>query len=147
MAATTRTETIHIPCSPVDVLAVLTDFEAYPEWSGAFTEARIIDRGPEGLGSHVAFAIDMTIRTVRYTLAYSFNLPDGFSWRMTEGDLTSIEGSYELVAEDGGTNCICHQAVETGFWIPGPIRRIAEGSALRNSLEELSTEVQRRAAE
>jgi hypothetical protein len=144
MAATLRSETIQIPRPTEEVLAVLTDFESYPDWAAAFSEARVLERGDDGRGSHVAFAIDMTIRTVRYTLAYQFDLPGKFSWKMTEGDLTSIEGSYELASVDDGTRCTCHQAVETGFWIPGPLRRIAEGSALRNSLEELSAEVLRR---
>jgi hypothetical protein len=146
MAAILRSETIHIPRPREEVIRVLTDFEAYPGWSAAFSEATILDRGPDEIGNRVAFAIDMTIRTVRYTLEYAYELPAKFSWRMVEGDLTSIEGFYELQDEETGTICTCHQAVETGFWIPGPLRRLAEGSALRNSLEELSTEVQRRAA-
>ena len=146
MAAILRSETIHIPGPREDVIKVLTDFESYPEWSAAFSEATILERSHDQLGTRVAFAIDMTIRTVRYTLEYTYELPAKFSWRMTEGDLTSIEGFYELQEEETGTSCTCHQAVETGFWIPGPLRRLAEGSALRNSLEELSTEVQRRTA-
>lgn len=146
MAATLRSETIRIPHGPEDILAVLTDFESYPNWAGAFSEATVLERGADGRGTVVAFAIDMTIRTVRYKLAYRYELPDKFSWVMTEGDLSSVEGFYELKAEEGGTSCTCHQAVETGFWIPGPLRRIAEGSALKNSLEELATEVARRAS-
>ena len=145
MAAVMRSETIHIPRPREEVIAVLTDFEAYPDWSGAFSEARAQEIGPDGRANTVAFAIDITIRTVRYTLAYTYDLPGKFSWRMTEGDLTSVEGFYELTEDESGTVCTCHQSVETGFWIPGPLRRIAEGSALRNSLEELSREVLRRA--
>ena len=145
MAAVVRSETIQIARPRAEVIAVLTDFEAYPDWAGAFSEARVLSREEHGLGQDVAFAIDMTIRTVRYTLRYNYNLPETFSWKMTEGDLASVEGSYELSEADNQTSCTCNQAVETGFWIPGPIRRIAEGSALRNSLEELSAEVLRRA--
>src|SRR5262245_23052081 len=41
-----------------DCFAVLTDFDAYPKWSGPVTECRIIDRHPDGLPRRVAFALD-----------------------------------------------------------------------------------------
>ena len=38
----------------------------------------------------------MMIRTVRYTLEYTYDPPRGARWRLVEGDLTNVEGSYRF---------------------------------------------------
>lgn len=138
MATTTKAETIEIAASRERCLAVLLDFENYPTWSESIQEVRILERNGDGLGVRVAFALDMKIKTVRYTLAYTFDLPEGFSWQLEEGDLAAADGSYALREDTAGrTIATCEQSVDPGFWIPGPLRRLAESTALRSSLEEL----------
>lgn len=127
-----------------DCFAVLTDFAAYPEWSGPVVECTVLDRHPDGLPRRVAFALDMVLKTVRYVLEYAWTPPHGGTWRLTEGDLKSIEGSYRFKPEDGGVKATCSQAVDTGFWIPAPIRRALEAKALRDSVEEFKKAVEAR---
>jgi hypothetical protein len=128
-----------------DCFAVLTDFPAYPQWSSPITECRVLERYPDGLARRVAFALDMTLKTVRYTLEYTYDPPRGARWRLVEGDLRNVEGSYSSTpAGDYGTEATCSQAVDLGFWIPGPIRRVAEAKALRDSVEEFRKAVELR---
>ena len=57
----------------------------------------------------------------------------------------SIEGAYhfrQLAAHL--TEARCRQAVELGFWIPGPLRKLFEQAALRQSVLEFKREVERR---
>lgn len=143
MSATRQSESIEIEAPRDRVLEVLLDFEHYPTWSDPILEARTLETNADGRGTRVAFALDMKVRTVRYTLAYTYALPESFSWKLVEGDLRDIEGCYHLDAlEDERTRATCEQAVDPGFWIPGPIRRIAESTALRSSLEELRRAVE-----
>ncbi len=143
MSATRQSEAIEIATSRARVLELLLDFERYPSWSDPILEARVLERDNENRGTRVAFGLDMKVRTVRYTLSYEYALPGSFSWKLLEGDLSDVTGSYQLEEIDAeNTRATCEQAVDPGFWIPGPIRRLAESTALRNSLEEL-----RRAAE
>jgi hypothetical protein len=129
-----------------ECFAVLTDFAAYPDWSSAVTECRILDRHPDGLPRRVAFALDMTLKTVRYVLEYNWTKPLGGTWRLVEGDLKSVDGSYQFAAAGTKTTATCTQAVDVGFWIPGPIRRTFERKALQDSVEEFRKAVEKRTA-
>src|SRR5207249_4204578 len=57
---------VEIAGSLEDCFVVLTDFEAYPSWSGPVTECRVLERHPDGLPMRVAFSLDMTLKTIRY---------------------------------------------------------------------------------
>lgn len=143
MGATNKAETIEIAATREACLAVLLDFENYPKWSEPILQANILERDSEGRGIRVAFALDMKIKTVRYTLAYAFELPERFTWKLVEGDISDVIGAYELrESPTGSTTATCEQTVDPGFWIPGPIRRLAESTALRTSLEELKKAVE-----
>jgi polyketide cyclase/dehydrase/lipid transport protein len=128
-----------------DCFAVLTDFAAYPEWSSPITECRVVDRHPDGLARRVAFALDMTLKTVRYVLEYTYDPPHGATWRLVEGDLNGVEGSYRFDAADGATTATCTQAIDLGFWVPGLLRRTFERKALQDSVEEFRKAVEARA--
>jgi hypothetical protein len=134
-----------VRASAAECFAVLTDFEAYPLWSGPVTECRILDRHPDGLPRRVAFALDMTLKTVRYVLEYAWEPPHAARWRLVEGDVRDVQGSYAFEETDGRTTATCSQSVDVGFWIPGPIRRTFERKALRDSVEEFKTAVESRA--
>ena len=128
-----------------DCFAVLTDFEAYPDWSGPVTECRVLDRHPDGLPRRVAFSLDMTLKTIRYTLEYTWDPPHGGQWRLVEGDVKDVHGTYRFTAAGTRTKATCSQAVDIGFWVPGPIRRPFEQKALRDSVEEFKQAVESRA--
>jgi hypothetical protein len=126
-----------------DCFAVLTDFEHYPDWSKPVMECRVIERHPDGLAKQVSFAVDM-VKTVRYVLEYAYDRPRGATWHLVEGDLKSIRGEYRFEPEGDGTKATCSQAVDVGFWVPGPIRRTLEMKALRDSVEEFKRAVEDR---
>ncbi len=129
-----------------DCVAVLLDFERYPEWSAPITGARILEYDATGRGQDVEFELDMKIRTVRYVLRYAYELPGRATWQLVEGDVTAVSGAYEFEPLPAGRcRATCRQAVDLGFWIPGPLRRILERQALRDSVLEFAAEAARRA--
>jgi hypothetical protein len=136
---------VEIAGSVDDCFAVLTDFDAYPEWSGPVTECRIVDRYPDGLPKRVAFGLDMKLKTVRYVLEYGWDRPHGGHWHLIEGDLKDVQGTYRFEKQDDRTKATCSQTVDIGFWVPGPIRRPFEQKALRDSVEEFKSAVESRA--
>jgi hypothetical protein len=128
-----------------ECFAVLTDFEAYPEWSGPVTECRVVDRHPDGLARRVAFALDMTLKTLRYVLEYVYEPPHTARWRLVEsGDVKNVEGSYRFEKIGDQVRATCSQSIDLGFWVPGPIRRPLEQKALRDSVEEFKRAVEAR---
>jgi hypothetical protein len=129
-----------------ECFAVLTDFAAYPDWSSPITECRVLDRHPDGLPRRVAFALDMTLKTIRYVLEYEYEPPHGARWWLVEGDLKDVEGSYRFEKHGEGTTATCSQAIDLGFWVPGLLRRTFERKALQDSVEEFRKAVEARAA-
>ena len=127
-----------------ECFAVLIAFEDYPSWSSPITRCRVLDRQPDGLPKRVEFALDMTVKTIRYVLEYAFDRPLGATWRLVEGDVKDIEGSYRFQETAQGTTATCTQAIDLGFWLPGFIRSGFEKKALRDSVEEFRQAVEAR---
>jgi len=128
-----------------DCFAVLTDFEAYPQWFSVIKKCRVLERHPDGLAKRVEFILDMTIKTIRYVLDYAYERPVGATWRLVEGDVKDVEGSDHFDETPSGVTATCSQAIDLGFWVPGFIRSLAEAKALRDSVEEFKRAVETRA--
>lgn len=138
---------MQIAASPADCFRVIMDFEAYPRWSSAVRKVRVLERDDAGIGRVVEFRIDMRFKSIRYVLAYDYRKPSELTWRSVSGDVESIEGAYWFRRLGPRlTEATCRQAVELGFWVPGPIRKLAERTALRQSVLEFKEEVERRVA-
>ena len=127
---------VTVDASIEDCFAVVTDFAAYPEWSGPVTECRILECHADGLPRRVAFALDMTLKTIRYVLEYAYEPPHTARWHLVEGDVKDVQGSYRFEKADARTKATCTQSIDLGFWVPGPILRPLEQKALRDSVEE-----------
>jgi len=123
--------------APVDVcFEVLTDFAAYPRWSSPITSCRVLERHPDGLPKRVEFQLDMTIKVIRYVLEYTYDRPRGARWKLVEGDVKDVVGSYTFEESGGKTTASCTQEIDLGFWLPGFLKRPFEQKALRDSVEE-----------
>jgi len=92
-----------------------------------------------------AFSLDMTLKTIRYTLDYDWEPPRGGTWRLVEGDVKDVQGSYRFEPAGPRTKATCSQSIDIGFWVPGPIRRPFEQKALRDSVEDFKKAVEARA--
>lgn len=134
--------------APLDLCyATIADFEAYPQWSAPVSEIRVLDRHQDGRARRVEFLVDMKLRTVRYVLEYTWHPPDRLTWKMVEGDLADIEGSYVFVADGAArTTATCTQGISLGFWVPSVILRPIEQTALRQSVLEFKAEAERLAS-
>jgi len=144
MSDYSQTYSTLVVASPEDCFAVLTNFEAYPDWSSPIAESRVLERYPDGLARRVAMALDMKIKTVRYTLEYTYDRPRGARWRLVDGDVKDVQGSYSFEPAASGTKATCTQSIDVGFWIPGFLRSVFEKKALQDSVEEFRKAVESR---
>jgi len=144
MSDYSQTYSTLVVASPEDCFAVLTNFEAYPDWSSPIAESRVLERYPDGLARRVAMALDMKIKTVRYTLEYTYDRPRGARWRLVEGDVKDVQGSYSFEPAASGTTATCTQSIDVGVWIPGFLRSVFEKKALQDSVEEFRKAVESR---
>ncbi|MGH2760815.1 MAG: SRPBCC family protein, partial [Actinomycetota bacterium] len=125
------------------VLAVLCDFESYPEWARSVKTARIVQRDEGGRPSQVEFRVAPgPLPEVRYVLAYAYN-EDGIAWSYVEGDLKDVRGSYVLEGGNGSTHVTYHLAIDPGrLPLPGFVRARAAREITRVALKELKRRVE-----
>jgi ribosome-associated toxin RatA of RatAB toxin-antitoxin module len=143
-----RTEsTILIDAAPDAVLAVIADFEQYPEWTGAVKQVTVLDRLPDGRGSRVTFVLDAGAIRDTYTLDYTWELAEAgtgtLSWTLVDSTvLKSMEGMYALAASGAKTEVRYSLAVDLRIPMLGMLRRKAEKAIIDGALNELKKHVE-----
>ena len=135
-----------IEASAAEVLDVITDYEAYPEWADV-KSARVLQRGPGGVGTEVAFEVDVPVLgRASYTLAYRYAPGDaGVSWVTKEarGAVSNIRGEYLLnELDDRETEVTYRLSVELGVLLPGFVRTQGAKRVIENALEGLKRRVE-----
>ena len=130
--------------TPAEVMAVVADFDAYPEWVGNLEEVEVLARDRRGRGSRVAFRLATPWGAQAYTLAYRYQPKDaGVSWTYVEGTLEDLAGSYALEPTAEGTTTVTYQLeVALGVPIPGFLMRQAAKQIVRSALGDLKRRVE-----
>ena len=137
---------IEIEASAGDVMDVISDFEAYPEWAEV-EGVEVRRRGDWGHGTEVAFVVDVpALGHAEYTLSYVYAPGDaGVSWTTKEarGAVRDIRGEY-LLNESGEdrTKVTYRLAVDLGVLVPGFVRTQGSQRVIENALERLKRRVE-----
>ena len=130
--------------SPAEVMAVVADFDAYPDWVGNLEEVEVLARDRRGRGTRVAFRLRTPMGEQAYTLAYRYQPRDaGMSWTYVEGTLEDLSGAYVLEpAADGATRVTYRLEVALGMPLPGLVKRQAARQIVRSALADLKRRVE-----
>ena len=143
--ADSTTASITVNASPDAVLAVIADFEAYPEWTGAVKKAEVLGRRPDGRAELVHYQLDAGAIKDEYTLTYDWSaVPGLLTWTLVEGQmLKMLDGSYALAPADGGGTDVTY-TLSDDVKIPllGMIKRKAEKVIIDTALRELKKRVE-----
>ncbi|HLB62106.1 MAG TPA: SRPBCC family protein [Actinomycetota bacterium] len=136
-----------IEAPAADVMDVITDYEAYPEWN----EVELVDvvrRGEGGRGMEVAYEVKIPVLgKASYTLAYQYAPgDDGLSWTTKEarGAVRDIRGEYLLTEVEDRTKVTYRLAVELAVLVPGFIRNEGAERIIENALKRLKDRVESR---
>jgi ribosome-associated toxin RatA of RatAB toxin-antitoxin module len=138
------TARITVQAPPDAVMAVIADFESYPEWAGAVKRAEVRSRLADGRGEQVHYELDAGAIKDEYTLAYDWSDPAALRWRLVEGGmLKALDGAYELTDnKDGSTDVTYTLAVDVKVPLLGMIKRKAEKIIIDTALKELKKRVE-----
>jgi ribosome-associated toxin RatA of RatAB toxin-antitoxin module len=130
--------------TPAEVMAVVADFEAYPDWVGNLEAVEVLHRDRRGRGTRVAFRLRTPMGDQAYTLAYRYQPKDaGVTWTYVEGTLDDLAGSYTLEpAADGATTVTYRLEVALGVPLPGLVKRQAARQIVRSALSDLKRRVE-----
>lgn len=129
-----------------DVMEVIEDYEAYPEWADV-RSVDVRERGEGGRATEVAYVVDVPVLgRASYTLAYRYAPGDtGLSWTTSEarGAIRDIRGEYLLnELSEGETEVTYRLGVELGVLVPGFLRSEGARRVIENALEKLKRRVE-----
>jgi hypothetical protein len=143
-----RTESsIVIDAPPGEVLDVIADFEAYPEWAGEVKAVRVLAEEGDGWADQVEFTLDAGAIKDTYVLDYEWDVvEDGtgvVSWTLVSAQvLKSMDGSYTLASQGTGTTVTYRLAVDVRIPMIGLLKRKAEKVIVDTALKELKKRVE-----
>jgi ribosome-associated toxin RatA of RatAB toxin-antitoxin module len=140
------TQWIDIEATPAQIMAVIADFDRYPEWTDAIKSTEVVEAGPDGRALKVEFQLDALGFTESYQLAYEWTGDERVEWNLTKGRLMRAQrGSYTLEEDpDGfGTLVTYELSVDLNLPLPGAIRRKAEQMIMDAALTALKERAER----
>lgn len=141
--ADTVKDSIDVKATAQEIFDVATDFESYPEWNASIKEVEVKATDEEGRATEVWMKVDAKLKVVTYTLGYDYsNAPESFSWKLIDGDVKELEGSYFFDEFDDVTDVTYEMKVDPGFPIPKLLKRQAEKQIARGALEDLKNRVE-----
>ncbi len=137
-------ERISIDADRDRCLAVVLDFERYPDWARDLKAVTVVETDAEGRGSLVEFRAAAMGQSFKYVLRYDYtNLPESFSWVLDHGEkLRSMNGSYRFEPDGESTRVHYELAVDLSIPLPGLIKRRAAGMIMGTALRELKKAVE-----
>lgn len=136
------TQSITIAAPAPDVLGVIADFEAYPEWADSITSAQVLTHDDEGRPEQVRFNLDAGPIKDTYVLAYDW-VDDGVTWDLVSGQMQRSQRGRYRVADGGETTEVTYTlSVDLAVPLPGLLKRRAEKRIMDQALTGLKRRVE-----
>jgi ribosome-associated toxin RatA of RatAB toxin-antitoxin module len=138
--------------APIEaVFAIAADVEGSPRWQPEIKLAECLERDGGGNQVLVRMETDAKVRTLGSTIRFDYERPTRIGWEQEEGELKSVEGSWELEdLGDGRTRATYRLEVDLGrmlgMVIRGPIVGILRGQLIDSMPEKLKRFVEAEAA-
>jgi polyketide cyclase/dehydrase/lipid transport protein len=138
------TSSIVIDAAPADIMTVIGDFEAYPQWAKGVITAEVVAEGEGGWADQVFFELDVTPIKDEYTLAYEWDGYDGVTWTLVQGKmLRALDGAYLLDDRGDGTTEVTYRlALDVSIPLIGMLKRKGEKILIDAALKGLKKRVE-----
>ena len=138
------TSSMVVDAEPAQVMEVIGDFPAYPEWAKGVQEATVVRDGAEGRAEQVFFRLDVSPIRDEYTLAYEWDDDREVTWALGEGKmLRALDGSYTLRdLGDGRTEVTYRLALDVSIPLIGMLKRKGEKILIDTALRGLKKRVE-----
>jgi len=137
------TSSIVIDATSAQVMAVIADFPAYPEWAQGMKKAEVVEEGADGRALKVHFELEAAPIKDSYTLGYDWHGDSAVRWNLVEGKmLKAMQGAYELREGGSGTEVTYRLAVDLSIPMIGMLRRKAEKVIIDTALKGLKKRVE-----
>jgi uncharacterized membrane protein len=135
---------IIIEAGPEEILDVIADFEAMPQWSGPHQSAEILETGDDGRPSQVKMKVKTAGITDEQVVAYTFS-GNVVSWTLvSSAQQKSQDGKYTLIpkgAEGEATLVKFEVTVDPNVPLPGFVLKRAVKGTMDSATQELRKRV------
>jgi uncharacterized membrane protein len=128
--------------APIEVVfAVAADVEGSPRWQREIKVAECVERDGERQAL-VHMETDAKVRTLGAEMRFAYEHPTRISWAQEEGDLKSVEGSWELEDLGDGRSSVTYSLEVDlgrvlGMVIRGPVVGVLRGQLIESMPEKL----------
>jgi ribosome-associated toxin RatA of RatAB toxin-antitoxin module len=137
------TSTIIVNATPKAIMAVIADFEAYPEWADSMRETEVLATDEAGRPKQVRFKVDAGAISDEYTLNYVWSRNE-VTWTLEKAKMVKgMDGAYVLRdLGDQGTEVTYRLAVDVAIPMIGMLKRKAEKVIIDTALKGLKKRVE-----
>ncbi|WP_433021779.1 SRPBCC family protein [Kribbella sp. CA-294648] len=137
------TSTIVVNATPKEIMAVIADFEAYPEWADSMRETQVLSTDEAGRPKQVRFKVDAGAISDEYTLDYVWSRNE-VHWTLVQAKMVKgMDGAYVLRdLGDQGTEVTYRLAVDVAIPMIGMLKRKAEKVIIDTALKGLKKRVE-----
>ncbi|HEX4657509.1 MAG TPA: SRPBCC family protein [Streptosporangiaceae bacterium] len=133
------TSSIVIVVPRKDVMTVIADFAAYPQWATAVRSAEVLAQDSGGRASAVRFQLDAGMIKDSYVLGYDWDDDAQVRWNLTEAGsvVSEMTGGYTLADRGDSTEVTYELAVGIRIPMIGMVKRRAEKMIIDTALKGL----------
>ncbi|TDC23488.1 SRPBCC family protein [Kribbella albertanoniae] len=137
------TSTIVVNATPKEIMAVIADFAAYPEWADSMRETQVLSTDEAGRPKQVRFKVDAGAISDEYTLDYVWSRNE-VTWTLVEAKMVKgMDGAYVLRdLGPEGTEVTYRLAVDVAIPMIGMLKRKAEKVIIDTALKGLKKRVE-----
>jgi ribosome-associated toxin RatA of RatAB toxin-antitoxin module len=133
------------------VYEAAADVEATPRWQPEIKVAECLERDGDGNQVLVHMETDAKVRRLSSVIRFSYEEPSRISWAQEDGDLKSVEGSWEFEdLGDGRTRINYWLEVDLGralgLLLRGPLVGVLKGQLVGNMPKRMKRFVENDAA-
>ncbi len=135
------TSSIAIAVPREAVMAVIADFDAYPQWATAVRSTEILDQDADGRANRVRFSLDAGMIKDKYVLGYDWDGDVQVSWELAEAGsvISEMSGAYRLADRGDATEVRYELAVGIRIPMIGMLKRRAEKTIIDTALKGLKS--------
>jgi hypothetical protein len=135
------TSSIVIVVPRKDVMTVIADFAAYPEWATAVRSAEVLAQDAGGRASAVRFQLDAGMIKDSYVLGYDWDGDAQVRWNLTQAGsvISEMSGGYTLADRGDSTEVTYELAVGIRIPMIGIVKRRAEKMIIDTALKGLKS--------
>jgi hypothetical protein len=135
------TSSIVIGAPRKDVMTVIADFAAYPDWATGVRGAEVLAQEADGRASSVRFTLDAGVIKDSYVLGYEWDGDARVRWDLAEAGsvISEMNGGYELAERGDDTEVTYDLTVSIKMPMIGILKRRAEKAIIDTALKGLKT--------